>query len=216
MNNYYQSNKIIYQPELKTKFIDLKNDDSVRPIINRSICFKLIKNKLLKKVINIIGQKYTEEFMLYYEDTIMSYFLFKVANSYYLMKELGYYYSRHDKKKNIQYKKKCLCRNNLNIKMADPIKFLYILLEKTKNNYIERKIIYHELISINYYSNISNIINYNFFYYPFKIFKTMINCRYLSKKEKEKLVNIFNNVKKKYNISLKKTYQYFYCNIEKI
>ena len=54
VNDYYKNNKIIYQPELKKKFIVIKDDDSFGPIISRSICFKLIKNEILQKVINII------------------------------------------------------------------------------------------------------------------------------------------------------------------
>ena len=196
VNNYYQDNRIIYQPELKTKFINIKDDDSVRPIINRSICFKLIKNSIFKKIINIIGPRYTEEYMLNYEDTIMSYILFKVANSYYLMKERGYYYSKTEDKYQFQQKKKCKRTINIIKKTIDPIKFLYFLLEKTKNNKIERKVIYHEIISINYYNKIINVINNND-NYALNILKVMIKCRYLSKIEKEKLIYIFNNLKNK-------------------
>ena len=122
VNDYYKNNKIIYQPELKTKFIVIKNDESFRPIINRNICFKLIKNEVLKKVINIIGPKYTEVYMLRYEDTIMSYILFKVANSYYLMKELGYYYSKNDKKK-LKLKEKSIFSNNKKIDLQMQFNF---------------------------------------------------------------------------------------------
>ena len=203
VNNYYQKNKIIYQPELKTKFIVIKNDDSVRPIINRNIWSKLIKNKIFKKVIKRIGPEYTGEYMLSYEDTIMSYMLFKVANSYYLMKELGYYFSNKDKQEKLNLNKnKCLCTNNINKKTIDSIKFLYFLFEKTNNNEIERKIICHEIISINYYDNLTMIINSEF-HYPLKLIKTMIKSKYLSNVEKEKLIKIYNNLYKKY-INLKK------------
>lgn len=196
VNDYYQENKIIYQPELETKFIIIKRDDSSSPIINRNICFKLIKNDILKKVTNIIGPEYTEEYMLDYEDTIMSYILFKVANSYYLMKELGYYYSKNDKQKKLNIRK-CLCTNN-NKKIADPIKFLYFLFEKSNDNEIERKIICHEIITINNCWNITRIVNSEF-HYPLKMIETLIKSKYLSKNEKEKLINIYNNLKKKYN-----------------
>ena len=86
--------------------------------------------------------------------------------------------------------------NNIIKKTIDPIKFLYFLLEKTKNNKIERKVIYHEIISINYYNKIINVINNND-NYALNILKVMIKCRYLSKIEKEKLIYIFNNLKNK-------------------
>lgn len=197
VNEYYKNNKIIYQPELKKKFVVIKDDDSFCPIISRSICFKLIKNEILQKVVDIIGPKYTEEFMLNYEDTIMSYILFKVANSYYLMKEIGYYYSRKDKKQKLNLKNECLCTNN-NINTNDSIKFIYFLFERTKNNKQERKMLCHEIIAINYYLNITQMINSDF-YYPLKIIEILIKSKYLSKIEKEKLINIYNNIKKKYN-----------------
>ena len=101
---------------------------------NRNIWSKLIKNKIFKKVIKRIGPEYTGEYMLSYEDTIMSYMLFKVANSYYLMKELGYYFSNKDKQEKLNLNKnKCLCTNNINKKTIDSIKFLYFLFEKTNN-----------------------------------------------------------------------------------
>jgi glycosyltransferase involved in cell wall biosynthesis len=199
INNYYKKNKITYQPELKTKFIVIKKDDYARPIINRSICFKLIKNKIFNEVINIIGTKYTEEYMLNYEDTIMSYILFKVANSYYAMKELGYYYSNKEKQIKVNLNNKCLCKNNNNKRIADPIKFLFFLFEKANTNKIESKILCHEMISINYYHDIASIVNSEF-QYLLKIIETMVKSNYLSNGEKRKLIKIFDSLKKKFNV----------------
>ncbi len=201
-NDYNIKKKIIFQPELERIFIVIKNDDSARPIINRSICFKLIKNKIMNKVINMIGPEYTEEFMISYEDTIMSYILFKVANSYYYMKELGYYYSNNDKKEKLNSKNKRLFKSNNNKRIPDPLKFLYFLFEKANHNKIESKIICHEIISINYYSNITSIVN-SFFHYPLKIIRTLIKSEYLSDVEKKKIIKIYNDLKKKFN-SIKK------------
>jgi hypothetical protein len=195
VNDYYKNDKIIYQPELKTKFIIINSDDSLWPIINRSICFKLIKNEILKKVINIVGPKYTEAYMLIYEDTIMSYILFKVANSYYLMKEIGYYYSKQDKKE-LKIKTKCICSKNKIEGSFDEIQFLNFLFEKTQNNKIERKMLCHEILTINHYFNITKI-NHSDSLCLSKIIEKMIRCRYLSKKEKEYLLDIYNNLKKK-------------------
>jgi hypothetical protein len=199
INNYYKNNKIIYQPELKTKFIVIKKDDYAMPIINRSICFKLIKNKIFNEVINIIGTKYTEKYMRNYEDTIMSYILFKVANSYYSMKELGYYYSKKDKKKKGNLNNKCFCKNNNSRRIADPIKFLFFLFEKANTNKIESKILCHEIMSINYYYNIASIVHSDF-QYLLKIIETLIKSKFLSNGEKRKLIKIFHNVKKKFNV----------------
>ena len=46
---------IIYQPELRTKFFYIKENDAMRGILCRNICVKLIRNRILKKaLINIV------------------------------------------------------------------------------------------------------------------------------------------------------------------
>ena len=98
VNNYDIINitGIVYQPELRTKFFVINDNDSIRAIQNRNIWAKLIRNEIFQKAIINIGPKYTEHFVMRYEDTIMSVALLQVAKSYYLMKEVGYYYSRDE------------------------------------------------------------------------------------------------------------------------
>jgi glycosyltransferase involved in cell wall biosynthesis len=112
-NQYLTSTyNIIYQPELRTKFFTLT------PILeNRSICSKNIKSKILKKV------KYTENYFITYEDTIMVFTLFQIANSYYYMKEEGYYYSKDDKNKPLSKKNSNFKSNEKIRKRMDPIKY---------------------------------------------------------------------------------------------
>ena len=89
--HYHKVTGIISQPELRTKFFHIKeNIDKWRPIICRNICSKLIKNSVMKKVLEKVGSKYTDNFMRNYEDTILTVTLFQIAKSYYLYKELGY------------------------------------------------------------------------------------------------------------------------------
>ena len=71
--------RIVYQPELKYIFIKLNQLWSFK---NRNICQKFIKNEIFKKVIEYIGPKYTDSFMLEYEDTIMAFSLFIISKSY--------------------------------------------------------------------------------------------------------------------------------------
>jgi len=68
-NRYIYKNKnikrIIYQPELRTKFFKInEKDDSHRPIITRNIWGKIVKNEILKKAIDNIGIKYTNDFII--------------------------------------------------------------------------------------------------------------------------------------------------------
>jgi teichuronic acid biosynthesis glycosyltransferase TuaG len=72
---------IIYQPELRTKFFITKGPYSLRGIQNRNVCSKIIKNEIFQQAIKNIGEKYTNEYMLNYEDTIMIVAVFQVAKS---------------------------------------------------------------------------------------------------------------------------------------
>ena len=189
LNHYVmETHNIIYQPKLRTKFIFFPNDIRYRPFQNRNICGKIIKNQIFKKVLNLIGPKYTEDYILIYEDTIMVVALFQVANSYYYMKENGYYYSKNEKKNFSSKIKKPEPKPNENIiKGMDPIKFLQFLFEKTRNIKIERQLIYYEIISINYHWNFYKKINHHF-EMIYNLLDKMIKCRFLLEKQKKKLI----------------------------
>ena len=188
LNNYYEINitNIVYQPELRTKFFYLKENDSIRGILSRSICFKLIKNKIFQQAIINIGKKYTEDYLLSYEDTIMAIAITQVAQSYFLMKEVGYYYSRDEISNNSTKIKNKKCKPSLKLKGTDSVKFLHFLVEKTRNNKIERQMLYHEIISMNYYYKFSNI-NRSQFHELCKIYDIIINSHFVSKKQKERI-----------------------------
>ena len=62
---------IVFQPELSTKFFIISDNEGIRAIQSRSICAKLIKNEVFKETLKFIGTKYTEDFILEYEDNIM-------------------------------------------------------------------------------------------------------------------------------------------------
>ena len=141
------NNRIIYQPELKYKFIKLQKENNWS-YLNRNIWSKFIKNEIFNKVLEYIGPKYTEDCILNLEDTIMSVSLFIISNSYYLIKEPGYYRSKSEKWKNISKQNKNhfgKCVTNIKL---DSIKYLYFLSEKLRNDNITRNLIYNEFFKI--------------------------------------------------------------------
>jgi glycosyltransferase involved in cell wall biosynthesis len=201
-NQYYTSTyNIIYQPELRTKFFTLT------PILeNRSICSKIIKSKILKKVIKRIGRKYTEDYLLTYEDTIMVFTLFQIANSYYYMKEEGYYYSKDDKNKPLSEKNNN-SESNEKIKGMDPIKYLQFLIEKSRNIKIYRQLIYNEILLVNKWWCFKKEINHHF-ELVYNILDEMIKSRFLLDNQKKRLILIKNSLLEKeknlLKISIKK------------
>jgi glycosyltransferase involved in cell wall biosynthesis len=200
LNKYIiENNDILYQPKLRTKFFLFTNDPRYRAFQNRNICGKIIKNKIFKKVLSRIGPKYTEDYILFYEDTIMAFTLFQIANSYYYMKEEGYYYYKEDKINKLLLSSNYKYIPNLNetiIKGMDPIKYLQFLVEKAGNNKIERQLIYYELISINYVWNFYKYINHHF-KLVYDILDKMIKNRFLLKDQKKRLILIKKSLQEK-------------------
>ena len=185
------NNRIIYQPELKFKFIDLVEGDSVNGFSNRCIWGKLIKNDIFKKVVDFIGSKYTEDYLLDYEDTIMTVSLFHVANSYYYMQELGYYKSKRECENPfpILSNKKCEEKKFFVNSELDSIKYLNFLLDISKNSEIENKLIYKELIALDHFKKLNRKINNNFSY-VYYIIKRINDSNFYSKKQKKRISKI--------------------------
>ena len=191
---------IIYQPELRTKFFRINEEhDSYRPITCRTIWGKIVKNEIFKKAIDNIGTKYTDDYIRGYEDTMMTVSLYQVAQSFYLMRQVGLYYSRDDKMGRfpILKEKKCIVRENV-IRGLDGLKFLHFLMDKLKDNELEKQIIYHEMISINSYdySNYLKHVDHNY-EMLYSILDELYKSQYITESEKNKIIKIKTEIKDK-------------------
>ena len=181
---------IVYQPDLKTKFFEIINDDKVRAIQSRSICAKIVKSEVFKEALKYIGTKYTDDYISSYEDTILFVGILQIAKSYYYLKEIGYYYSRDESHNQFPKLKNKVCiPDNSKVKDMGHIKLLHFLLDKSRNNEFENQVVYQELISINHYSNIVKT-TYHHFNYVYEIFDSLIRSPYLSDLQKRRLLNI--------------------------
>ena len=179
INNYNELKitNLVYQPELRTKFLYT----GIRAQ-SRNICFKLIKNEIFQKALIYIGQKYTEDYIQVYEDTIMAIAIIQIAESYYLMNQVGYYYSKDEFPTRLPILKNKKCKPNRKIKKIGQLKLLQFLAEKTKNNKNEKQMLYREMIFFHYFTNFSKYIeDMN------NLYDIMINSKYISTKQKEKI-----------------------------
>ena len=183
------NNRIIYQPELKTKFVSLIDRDDVRGTPNRNICGKFIKNKLFKEVIKNIGEKFTEDHINDYEDTLMVVALFQRAKSLYLMKERGYYYTHDECKRSNDIFEGKTCKKNNKFTGMDPIKYLNFLIDKTRDTKLERKLLYSEIISIDCFMNMTHYINQHF-ELIYNVLDKTLKSRFLNVDQKNKIRNI--------------------------
>ena len=197
------NNRIIYQPELYYKFVNYKEKNSDFAFINRNIVSRLIKNDVFKRVLEYIGPKFTEDHILDYEDTIMAVSLFRTANSYFQMRENGYYYSNRECENSFPYLnfKKCKPKNFWINNELDPIKYLNFLLDKYKKNEIENFLLYKELVAVDSFKRLNTTINSNFSYVYLIIDKIyQLNFQYKCRKDeitkiKDKLVKKENLIK---------------------
>ena len=121
--------------------------------------------------------------------------IYQIAQSYFLMNQVGYYYSRDEFSNRFPFKKNKKCKPNRKIKGIGQVKLLQFLVEKTRNNYIERQMLYHEIISINYYSRLSRLINRQF-KEIYDIYDTIINSEFISTKQKERIKSLKAQIKK--------------------
>ena len=191
-------NYIVYQPELKTKFISSTNKNNRFNLENKQIIGKFIKNNLYKKAMRYVGKKYTEYYINFAEDTIFSISLFHFANSYYLMKEIGYLYDREEKVKFIPKEENKVCKVVDKIKNFDMIIYIKFLVEKTGNNLKEQLMAYKEFLSINFLSRLyNNKLDGKHYKIMIYILDKFLTFEFLNQEKKNYLNELKNRVIKK-------------------
>ena len=180
---------IISQPELKKKFYEFKDSDTFRPIKCRTVWGKIVKNEVFQKTLDFIPKKYSEDFILGFEDTMITVALYNVAQSYYLFNQPGYYYTFDERRGAfpISKDKKCLQREGI-IKGYDHLKFMQYLIDIYEDNEFYKQVLFHELKAINNYaySNFKKTIK-DHFNWAYSIFDELLDSKYL-KDEQKKLV----------------------------
>ena len=186
------NNRIIYQPELKYIFIKLNQLWSLK---NRNICQKLIKNEVFKKIIEYIGPKYTDDFIIQFEDSIMAISLFLLSESYYLLKKIGYYRAKCECLKCVLNEKKFVRNNKL-----DSMKYINFLSDKLTGNQFNSQFIFCELLSVAHYNHNFELNRHNESIFVYKIIDNITKkFFFLNKHQTEKITNIKNLLLKKMN-----------------
>ena len=123
--------------------------------------------------------------------------MYNVAQSYYLLNQPGYYYTFDERKGRFPLKKNKKCRQKEGIiKNLDHLKFLQFLIDIYEDNEFYKQVLYHELKAINNYtySNFKRTITSQF-NWAYDIFDTLLNSKYLTQIQKDKVQSIKNDVK---------------------
>lgn len=127
-----KGNSEIYQPELKMHLFYGNNELQV---IDSNLTNKFIKRELYLRALNIMKNYYLNKYIIYMEDAMINFILYRTSKSLYFMKNIGYYYIKHSQS---------ITNNELNISLLR-IKFgfiyLKLLLEYSKNIKYEKDII---------------------------------------------------------------------------
>ena len=94
---------------------------------------KLVKRKLFIRVLNSINKYYLESFMIDCEDGLVNFMLYKLAESYYFTRKIGYYYI---------VSKESITHQSVDFKKRLKSNFLYFrfIFQSTKNNNNEKNI----------------------------------------------------------------------------
>lgn len=128
----YLINKEIYQLKLSSYiFYGKGHVDIIDPMISN----KFIKRIIIIKALNLIDKFYLNQKMIFYEDTLINFMLYKTANSFYHLKYLGYYYISNPNSSTCGYKKNI---ENINKVLYSFFLFLNFIFNYTKNNKYEK------------------------------------------------------------------------------
>ena len=160
---FYKLNltNIIYQPELRNIFIDINNNfpDDFK---NRAIWSKLVRKEVFLKMLEYIGTEFSDDYIIWGEDTLMVVALVRTANSYYFIKEYGYYRNVGPNRRISSKIKNKVCKSNGKIRDFSFFKFLKFLVAKAGKN---------EKYQIMAYKEVTTGVNYNNYLNDFKMSK---------------------------------------------
>lgn len=180
--------KTIYQPELSSFiFYDISQKGIIDPIIRN----KLFKRIILIKALNLINEYFLKQNMIFYEDTLLNFMIYKTSKSLFFLKNIGYFYVSNKKSITKTYLRD---QNDLNRFFHSFFIFLKFILYYTKNNKYEKNIINSILLkemkillsdSIFYKLNNSNLNN---FYID--VINLYVKNKFISLYIKNKFINI--------------------------
>ena len=202
--NYYNKKEfidvIIYQPELRDKFINRKN----LCFDNRVIWGKFIRNDLFKELLIYLGKEYTDDYINEAEDTIMAVGLYHLANSYYILKEPGYVYSFEEKKNKFPLINKTVCKINNKVKRFGWYKYFQFLVDKNSKNDLEKNNILAEMKGADSRKELNMKLSDEYYQILFHIYDTMLKWEFYNEQQTNYIINIKNNITKKRNEDINK------------
>lgn len=171
---------LILQPELRTYLI---HGFGYEGLVDGIISNKFIQKKAFLIVLNDINSFYLNQKMIYFEDGLINFSLHLKLKSLYLLKKIGYYYF---------FNSDGVSRSvNQDLYIKDFFLYLKCVEENTKNNKIEKDMVFY-LLNLYIYDNITfnNITDY------FQIYDEVFNKLLINKFIDPININKINELKK--------------------
>ena len=195
--NFTNNSYIITQPELSNKYFGPYRDLKYL-LRNRNIYSKFIKNELFQKMLDFIGPEYTDDYINIAEDTIMAVALYHLANSFYCMRESGYFYSYGEENRVIKNNNR-KCKPNDKLKDFSTFKYIKFLVDKSSNNEKEKNNIYDELFFLGHTNYLRNDYKLEKRHYQilFFIYDKMLEWSELSKEKHDYIERLRNKTLEK-------------------
>jgi len=180
----------VYQPELQI-YLFYGNNELER--IDYYINNKMISKKLFIRAINSLNNFNLNVYMIFLEDQLMIYMLYKTAKSFYYIKKVGYYYKKNTLSKNIF--------KISQVKMKSYFIYLKFLYEYSKNNKYEKDIVNYLFTVMNTVLNVKRELYLspfnNDFYFYLDIINMLLESKYTSSENSILLLKLKNIIQMK-------------------
>ena len=188
---YYKYSHIIYQPILA--YIYYYNYRKKKGIEhNTALWDKLVKRKTVLKSLKYIGQKFIKKNIIIENDVILLFALFRNAKSFRYIDELGYYYFIENKDSITNTRFDPIKANQIIFSIFCNIEFLYDETESTKfGKYL---CLYKLNQGYNRYKDCFLYLNKTTAILVKRIFKKLLESKYISQKNKLLIKNISNEL----------------------
>ena len=170
---------ILFQPELGRYPIPSRESLGSYGLKDIFLWGKCIKSEIYKNVLNKLGANRYTRFMIRYEDILMNYMIFNIAQSFIFIKKYGIYHIERIGSATAIGRKKVSRNTNL-------LYLLDIVIDFSQNNINNKKLVVHLIIYYLTLKNVKRTLTSNDYNMELIIscIKRVLNSKYISSKYK--------------------------------
>ena len=181
----------VYQPELST-YLFYGNNNELQ-IVDSYITNKFILKDVYIKAVNSLSQEYLNMFIIYLEESMMNYILYRTADSLYFIKQVGYYYTANSQSINHNLFK----MTELRLKFT--FVFFKLIFEYSKNTKYEKDMANLLFTNLNKNFNVGGKLNAwkEDFSYFVEVINQYLNNTYITDENKYILQDFQNIIEKR-------------------